>query len=175
MTPRRKKRLALVGMLVCGVGIAAAITITTLQDNMMFFVSPTDALAQTLPPERNLRLGGLVVEGSIDRDPESLLVRFEVTDGLSSLPVTYTGILPDLFREGQGVVAQGFMSAEGVFEAREVLARHDEAYMPVEVARALEQAGMLHAPLGNGASGSSSYGTSYGADDEPTPSPFGGY
>ena len=150
MTPRRKKRLALVGMLVCGVGVAAAITIATLQDNMMFFVSPSDAMAQTLPADRNLRLGGLVVEGSVDRDPHSLLVRFEVTDGAASLPVTYTGILPDLFREGQGVVAQGFMSADGVFEAREVLARHDESYMPIEVARALEQAGMLHGPLGNG-------------------------
>jgi len=175
MTPRRKKRLALVGMLVCGVSIAAAITVTTLQDNMMFFVSPSDALAQTLPPDRNLRLGGLVVEGSIDRDPHSLLVRFDVTDGVSSLPVTYTGILPDLFREGQGVVAQGFMSADGVFEAREVLARHDEAYMPVEVARALEQAGMLHAPLGNGASESAPYRAPYGADNEETASPFGGY
>ena len=153
MTPTRKKRLTLVSIVFCGVSVAAAITFTALQDNMMFFISPSDAHAQTLPLDRNLRLGGLVVAGSVDRDPHSLQVRFDVTDGVHSVPVTYTGILPDLFREGQGVVAQGFMTADGVFEAREVLARHDEAYMPVEVARALERAGMLHGPLGEESGG----------------------
>ena len=143
MTPTRKKRLAIVGLVVLGVGAAATVAITALQDNLLFFVSPSDVYAQTLPDDRHFRLGGLVVEGSVSRDPQTLLVNFQVTDGAHSIPVTFTGILPDLFREGQGVIAHGRIN-EGVFHAREVLARHDETYMPLEVARALDAAGTPH-------------------------------
>ncbi len=143
MTPTRKKRLAIVGLVVLGVGAAATVAITALQDNLLFFVSPSDVYAQTLPDDRHFRLGGLVVEGSVSRDPQTLLVNFQVTDGAHSIPVTFTGILPDLFREGQGVIAHGRIN-EGVFHAREVLARHDETYMPHEVARALDAAGTPH-------------------------------
>ena len=144
MTPTRKRRLTIVGLIVLGVGAATAIAITALQENMLFFISPSDVHAQTLPADRHFRLGGLVAEGSVSRDPSSLLVSFTVTDGAYDVPVAFTGILPDLFREGQGVIAHGYMSEEGVFLAREVLARHDETYMSPEVARALEKAGQAH-------------------------------
>ena len=144
MTPTRKKRLAVVGLIVLSVGAAATVAITALQDNMLFFISPSDVHAQTLPADRHFRLGGLVSEGSVSRDPHSLLVSFQVTDGAHEIPVTFTGILPDLFREGQGVIAHGNIGPDGVFHAREVLARHDETYMPNEVARALEKAGTPH-------------------------------
>ena len=143
MTPTRKKRLTIVGLIVLSVGAATTVAITALQDNMLFFVSPSDVYAQSLPADRHFRLGGLVSEGSVNRDPQTLLVSFKVNDGAHEIPVTFTGILPDLFREGQGVIAHGHIS-EGVFHAREVLARHDETYMPKEVARALEQAGTPH-------------------------------
>jgi cytochrome c-type biogenesis protein CcmE len=144
MTPTRKRRLSIIGLIVLGVGAATAIAITALQENMMFFISPSDVHAQTLPTDRHFRLGGLVTEGSVSRDPASLMVSFKVTDGAYEVPVTFTGILPDLFREGQGVIAHGHMSEDGVFHAREVLARHDETYMSPEVARALEKAGQPH-------------------------------
>ncbi len=143
MTPTRKKRLTLVGVIVLGVGAAAAVALTALQDNLTFFVSPSDLYAQTQPDARNLRLGGLVVEGSVSRDPTSMEVSFSVTDGAHSVPVSYVGLLPTLFREGQGVIAQGRID-NGVFQAHEVLARHDETYMPNEVAKALEAAGTPH-------------------------------
>ncbi len=144
MTPTRKRRLSIIGLIVLGVGAATAIAITALQENMMFFISPSDVHAQTLPADRHFRLGGLVTEGSVSRDSSSLMVSFKVTDGAYEVPVTFTGILPDLFREGQGVIAHGHMSEDGVFHAREVLARHDETYMSPEVARALEKAGQPH-------------------------------
>ncbi len=144
MTPTRKRRLSMIGLLVLGVGAATAIAITALQENMLFFISPSDVHAQTLPADRHFRLGGLVSEGSVSRDPSSLMVSFKVNDGAYEVPVTFTGILPDLFREGQGVIAHGHMSEDGVFHAREVLARHDETYMSPEVARALEKAGQPH-------------------------------
>lgn len=147
MTPRRRKRLLAVTLLVLGVGTAAAIAITALQDNMLYFISPSDVQANPLPPDRNFRLGGLVEFGSIQRDPNSLAVTFLVTDGAHSMPVTYAGILPDLFREGQGVIAQGHIDEQGLFHAREILARHDETYMPPEVASALERAGAPHGVL----------------------------
>lgn len=147
MTPRRRKRLTAVALLVLGVGTAAAIAITALQDNMLYFIAPSDIYASELPPERNFRLGGLVKAGSIQRDPESLYVTFTVTDGAHSVPVSYAGILPDLFREGQGVITQGNLDEAGLFHAREVMARHDETYMPPEVAAALERAGAPHGVL----------------------------
>lgn len=140
MTPRRRKRLTAVALLVLGVGTAATIAVTALQDNMLYFIAPSDIQTSELPPERNFRLGGLVEAGSIQRDSQSLKVTFIVTDGAHSVPVTYAGILPDLFREGQGVIAQGRLDESGLFHAREVLARHDETYMPPEVAAALERA-----------------------------------
>lgn len=147
MTPRRRKRLTAVALLVLGVGTAAAIAITALQDNMLYFIAPSDIQTRELPPERNFRLGGLVEAGSIQRGSESLYVTFTVTDGAHSVPVSYAGILPDLFREGQGVIAQGHLDDAGLFHAREVLARHDETYMPPEVAAALERAKAPHGVL----------------------------
>ncbi len=141
MTPTRKKRLVLVGLLVIGIGAAAAVAITALQSNMFFFITPTDVHAQTMPPDRQFRLGGLVMAGTVERDPHSLAVSFTVTDGAYELPVTFNGILPDLFREGQGVIAHGRLGEDGQFHAHEVLARHDETYMPAELARALERTG----------------------------------
>lgn len=147
MTPRRRKRLTAVALLVLGVGTAAAIAVTALQDNMLYFIAPSDIQTSELPPERNFRMGGLVEAGSIQRDSQSLTVTFIVTDGAHSVPVTYAGILPDLFREGQGVIAQGRLDESGLFHAREVLARHDETYMPPEVAAALERASESHGVL----------------------------
>ena len=147
MTPRRRQRLWVVTGLVAGIGVAAAIAISALQDNLLYFIAPSDVQAQALPADRNFRLGGLVAEGSIQRDGESLQVQFLVTDGAHEVPVTYAGILPDLFREGQGVIAQGRLDEAGVFHAREVLARHDETYMPPEVAAALERSGAPHGVL----------------------------
>lgn len=141
MTPTRKKRLALVGLIILGVSAATVVAITALQDNLLFFVSPTDVHAQLTPPDRQIRLGGLVAAGTVARDPDSLAVRFDVTDGNYDVPVTFHGILPDLFREGQGVIAHGHLDESGMFHAHEVLARHDETYMPPEVMRALEKAG----------------------------------
>lgn len=147
MTPRRRKRLTVVIALVAGIGVAAAIAISALQENMLYFIAPSDVQGQPLPPDRNFRLGGLVAEGSIQRDADSLQVRFLVTDGAHEVPVTYAGILPDLFREGQGVIAQGRLDETGMFHAREVLARHDETYMPPEVAAALERSNAPHGVL----------------------------
>ncbi len=141
MTPTRKKRLALVALIVVGVSSAAAVAITALNDNMLYFVSPTDVYANAAPADKRIRLGGLVAAGSVERANDSLAIHFRVTDGKHDVPVSFTGILPDLFREGQGVIAHGHLNANGQFEADEVLARHDETYMPPEVMRSLEAAG----------------------------------
>jgi cytochrome c-type biogenesis protein CcmE len=148
MTPTRKKRLAVVALIVLGVGAATAVAISALKDNMLYFVSPSDVHAQAAPPDRQIRLGGLVAAGSVQRDPDSLAVRFTVTDGRHDVPVSFEGILPDLFREGQGVIAHGRLDDSGQFHAHEVLARHDETYMPPEVMRSLEAAG--HPPEASG-------------------------
>ncbi|NBD96058.1 MAG: cytochrome c maturation protein CcmE [Gammaproteobacteria bacterium] len=141
MTPTRKKRLAVVALIVLGVSAATAVAITALNDNMLYFVSPTDVHAAAAPEDRQIRLGGLVAADSVQRDPDSLAVRFTVTDGRHDVPVSFEGILPDLFREGQGVIAHGRLDESGHFHANEVLARHDEDYMPPEVKRSLEAAG----------------------------------
>lgn len=148
MTPTRNKRLILVTLILVGVAAAGTVAITTLNDNMLFFVSPTDVHAQIAPPDRQIRLGGLVAAGSVERDPDSLAVHFVVTDGNHDVPVSFEGILPDLFREGQGVIAHGHLDQNGLFHAHEVLARHDETYMPPEVMRSLEKAG--HSPDASG-------------------------
>jgi cytochrome c-type biogenesis protein CcmE len=141
MTPTRKRRLIAVLVIISGVGIAAVVAIKALNENMLFFVSPTDVEAQSLPAGKRFRLGGLVADGSVSRGSEGLAVTFVVTDGVASVDVQYDGILPDLFREGQGIIAIGELRPDGHFEAAEVLAKHDENYMPPEVADALEKAG----------------------------------
>ena len=141
MTPTRKRRLIGVLVIVIGVGAAAVVAMKSLNENMLFFVSPTDVKEQALPAGKRFRLGGLVAGGSVSRAGDSLAVTFDVTDGAATVPVRYDGILPDLFREGQGIIAIGALSTEGHFEAAEVLAKHDENYMPPEVADALEKAG----------------------------------
>jgi len=141
MTPTRKRRLIAVLLVIAGVGLAATVGFNALQENMLFFVSPSDVKEQSLPDGKRFRLGGLVAIDSVTRAAGGLAVNFVVTDGLASVDVRFDGILPDLFREGQGVITIGELSPEGHFEASEVLAKHDEKYMPPEVADALEKAG----------------------------------
>ena len=136
MKPRQQRMLA-VGLAVVGLGIATALTLTAFQENMMFFVEISEVEKGNYPKDRNFRVGGLVVEQSVRRTPGELTVNFDLTDLESQLTVTYAGILPDLFREGQGIIAHGRLNSEGVFVADEVLAKHDENYMPPEVAESL--------------------------------------
>jgi cytochrome c-type biogenesis protein CcmE len=138
MTPRRKRLLAVVAI-VAGVGSATALAMLAFRDNLLYFYNPSQVLAGDAPPARTFRIGGMVTEGSVQRTPGSLEVRFVVTDFRNSMPVRYEGLLPDLFREGQGVIAHGRMNAAGEFVADEVLAKHDENYMPPEVAESLHQ------------------------------------
>lgn len=140
MKPRHK-RLAFVAVGLAGIGIATALILNAFQGNLVFFFSPSQVAANEAPIDRKFRLGGLVEEGSVVRESDGLTVRFLVTDTVQSVPVVYTGILPDLFREGQGVVTQGRLDDNGLFRAEEVLARHDETYMAPEVAEALKRAG----------------------------------
>jgi len=141
MTPTRKKRLTVVALIMLGVSAAATVAFTALNDNMLYFVSPTDVYANAAPADKRIRLGGLVAAGSVERADDSLAVHFVVTDGRHEVPVSFSGILPDLFREGQGVIAHGHLDERGHFHADEVLARHDETYMPPEVMKSLEAAG----------------------------------
>jgi cytochrome c-type biogenesis protein CcmE len=136
----RHKRLALVAGGVAVLGIAAALILNAFQSNLVFFYSPSQVAAHEAPRDRSFRIGGLVEQGSLQRQPDGVTVRFVVTDTAKSIPVLYSGILPDLFKEGKGVVAQGKLETDGVFHAREVLAKHDENYMPPEAADALEKA-----------------------------------
>ena len=138
MTPKRRRLWLLLTSLgtLC---VAAALVLYSLNDNLVFFYSPTQVAEKHVAPNRHFRLGGLVEAGSVKKNGQE--VRFTVTDTHSTLPVVYRGILPDLFREGQGVIAEGALDAQGVFIAREVLAKHDENYMPPEVAKALKESG----------------------------------
>lgn len=129
-----------VGIVVAGVALAATLALIAIGENMLYFFSPTQVKNGEAPRERTLRVGGLVVPGSVVRERGSLTVQFDLTDNRESLKVRYTGILPDLFREGQGIVATGALEPSGTFIAEEVLAKHDEKYMPPEVAEALELA-----------------------------------
>ena len=140
MKPRTKRALWIVAG-VAGLGIAATLVLNAFQSNLVFFFTPTQVAAQEAPKDRAFRVGGLVEEGSVTREKDGLTVRFRVTDTAKTIPVVYTGILPDLFREGKGVVAQGRVGPDGTFKASEVLAKHDENYMPPEAAHAIEQAG----------------------------------
>jgi cytochrome c-type biogenesis protein CcmE len=138
MKPKRKRLWLLVTSL--GVlGAATALVLSALSDNLVFFYSPTQVVEKHPGPDRRLRIGGLVEQGSVKKDGQE--VRFVVTDLKQTVPVVYRGLLPDLFREGQGVIAEGTLGADGVFTAREVLAKHDEKYMPPEVAKALKESG----------------------------------
>jgi cytochrome c-type biogenesis protein CcmE len=137
---RKKRRLLLVGIGLGVLALAVGLVLTALNDSIVFFNSPTDVVAQKVKPGARIRLGGLVRPGSIERG-ENLTVRFDVTDGNETVKVAYTGILPDLFREGQGVVCEGVIGAAGEFTADSVLAKHDENYMPKEVADALKRQG----------------------------------
>jgi cytochrome c-type biogenesis protein CcmE len=136
----RHKKLALIVLVVAGLGIAAALVLNAFQSNLVFFFSPTQVAAGEAPTGRAFRIGGLVETGSIQRQPDGLSVHFVVTDTARTIPVVYTGILPDLFKEGKGVVAEGRLGDGGVFTATQVLAKHDENYMPPEAAHAVEQA-----------------------------------
>ena len=140
MKPRTRRALWIVGGL-AGVGVAAALVLNAFQSNLVFFLTPSQVAADEVPKNRAFRIGGLVESGSVVRDKDGLTVRFRVTDTAKTIPVVYTGILPDLFREGKGVVAQGRIEADGTFRAAEVLAKHDENYMPPEAADALAKAG----------------------------------
>jgi cytochrome c-type biogenesis protein CcmE len=138
MTPRRKRLLAVIAIVV-GVGAATALATLAFRDNLLYFYNPTQVLAGDAPSGRTFRIGGMVTAGSVQRTPGTLQVRFVVTDYRHSVPVHYEGLLPDLFREGQGVIAHGSLNAAGEFVADEVLAKHDENYMPPEVAESLHQ------------------------------------
>ena len=138
MTPRRQ-RMALIAAVVAGVAVSVALALVAFRENVLLFFSPTEVVAGEAPTERGFRLGGMVAEGSVSREEGSLTVEFVVTDFANSIPVSYTGLLPDLFDEGQGVVARGRLKPDGSFDAEEVLAKHDENYMPPEVAEALER------------------------------------
>ena len=141
MSPKKQRRLAFAVALVFAGACGAALVVAALRDNVLFFYSPTDLAERPVPAGQTFRIGGLVETGSVVRDSATSQVRFVVTDGKSSVPVPYSGMLPDLFREGQGVVALGTREADGTFAAHEVLAKHDEKYMPPEVVDALKRAG----------------------------------
>jgi len=139
MKPRTRRGLAIVAGL-AALGIASALVLNAFQSNLVFFFSPSQIVANEAPKDRSFRIGGLVEEGSIKRDNKGLTVNFVVTDLAQKVPVSYTGLLPDLFKEGKGVVAQGKLGPDGVFHAEQVLAKHDENYMPPEAADALDKA-----------------------------------
>ena len=140
MHPKRKKKLILVLLMLTGVGLIVGLVLYALSQNINLFFPPSDIAQGKAPYEKRIRAGGMVREGSVVRSPDSLLVTFVLTDYAHDVTVSYEGILPDLFREGQGIVAQGKLQPNGVFVADEVLAKHDENYMPPEVTEAINQA-----------------------------------
>ena len=135
--------------MVCGVGVATALGVNAFRQNIMLFHSPSDVAAGAVKPGRPFRIGGMVVDGSVFRSEEDLSVQFQLTDNAQTVSVKFNGILPDLFREGQGIVAMGSLDTAGTFAASEVLAKHDENYMPPEVADALERAGKMPGSAAN--------------------------
>lgn len=138
---RRRRRLYFVLFGLALLGAAAGLMLNAFSDNLVFFHSPSDVSDRDIPAERRFRLGGIVEENSVRRDPDGVTIRFRVTDTLAAREVRYRGLLPDLFREGQGVLADGALDESGIFVATEILAKHDENYMPPEVADALKKAG----------------------------------
>ena len=141
MHPKRKKRLIGVAVILIGVGSAAAVATWSLRQNINAFHTPGDAEIAMIPAGRTFRIGGLVEPGSVERASDGLTVKFRVTDGDGVMQIAFDGILPDLFREGQGIIARGALDEQQVFQATEVLAKHDENYMPPEVAEALAEKG----------------------------------
>jgi cytochrome c-type biogenesis protein CcmE len=137
----RAKRFVWVAVGVATLAVAVTLVLRAFNSNLVFFFTPSEVSANKAPKDRTFRLGGLVTAGSVQRNTDGLTVAFTVTDTVQTIPVSYTGILPDLFKEGKGVVAQGKLGADGVFRASEVLAKHDENYMPPEAAEALKRAG----------------------------------
>jgi cytochrome c-type biogenesis protein CcmE len=137
---RRHKRIGIIIVGLVGLGVAAYLVASAFRNNLVFFFSPTQVAAKEAPVNRTFRIGGLVEDGTLKRDGDGLTVRFTVTDTAASIPVVYKGILPDLFKEGRGCVAQGRIGPDGVFQADEVLAKHDENYMPPEAGEALDKA-----------------------------------
>jgi cytochrome c-type biogenesis protein CcmE len=166
MTPRRRRLLLVLGILV-GVGISGALALTAFRQNVTFYFVPSQIAAGQVHGDEHFRLGGMVEKGSVQRSPGSLKVRFEVTDFKHNIPVVYTGVLPDLFREGQGVIAHGHLDGGGVFVADEVLAKHDEKYMPPGMAAQIkaEHGGVM--PFGTG--GGASTGAGAGAPNSSPP------
>lgn len=137
---RRHKRIGIIIVGLAGLGFAAFLVANAFRQNLVFFFSPTQVAAKEAPIDRTFRIGGLVEDGTLKRDADGLTVRFTVTDTAASIPVVYKGILPDLFKEGRGCVAQGKIGSDGVFQADQVLAKHDENYMPPEAGAALDAA-----------------------------------
>ena len=137
----RHKRFMWIALGLCVIGVAVTLVLRAFNSNLVFFFTPTEVAENKAPNDRTFRIGGLVSAGSIKRQTDGLTVTFDVTDTAKTIPVSYTGILPDLFKEGKGVVAQGKIGQDGVFRAAEVLAKHDENYMPPEAAEALKRAG----------------------------------
>lgn len=140
MTPRRYKRLVMVVLVLAGVGVAAALGLTAFRKNLLYYYTPTQVAAGQAHAGQAFRMGGLVETGSVQRVPGTMIVHFVLTDMQHAVPVTYNGILPDLFREGQGIVVHGSLGADGTLAADEVLAKHDQKYMPPEVAAAIKKA-----------------------------------
>lgn len=145
MTPRRK-RLVLFASVLVGVAVAAGIASLAFKDNLQYFYNPSEVVAGKVPPGKRFRVGGMVPKGSVQRETGSLTVNFAVTDNAETVKIRYSGVLPDLFREGQGIIAHGKLDAEGVFVADEVLAKHDENYMPPEVRDSLKKTHQSAAP-----------------------------
>jgi cytochrome c-type biogenesis protein CcmE len=136
----RHKRFAMIAAGIAAIGVAVALVLNAFQSNLVFFFTPSQIVANEAPVGRSFRVGGMVLANSVQRGPDGVTVRFVVTDTAQSIPVAFSGILPDLFREGKGVVAQGKLGVDGVFHAEQVLAKHDENYMPPEAADAVERA-----------------------------------
>ena len=139
MKPARKQRLILIGLMLVGIGLAVTFALKAFNENLMYFFSTSDVVSGKAPHDARFRLGGMVVKGSVSRPGDSMLVSFKLSDFSQEVTVEYSGILPDLFREGQGIVANGRLDQRGVFVAEEVLAKHDENYMPPEVAGSLKK------------------------------------
>ena len=137
---RRHKRIAFIVVALASLSLAAYLAASAFRNNLVFFFSPTQVAAKEAPINRTFRIGGLVQDGTLKREADGLTVRFTVTDTAQSIPVVYKGILPDLFKEGRGCVAQGKLNADGVFQAEQVLAKHDENYMPPEAGEAIDKA-----------------------------------
>jgi len=139
MTPARKKRLGLILLMVAGVAVGVGLALKSLDQNIMFFFTPSEVMSGKAPQNKLFRMGGMVVEGSVDRPGDGLTVKFDLTDNEQRVTVSYAGILPDLFREGQGIIANGKLNDSGEFVAEEVLAKHDENYMPPEIAEMMSK------------------------------------